>query len=49
MNNTAIIEALNTRYATQEFDASKTISAEDLDTLIESMRLAPSSYGVQPW
>ena len=49
MNNTAILEALNTRYATQEFDASKTISAEDLDTLIESMRLAPSSYGVQPW
>lgn len=49
MNNTAILEALNRRYATQAFDTSKTVSQEDLDTLIESMRLAPSSYGVQPW
>lgn len=49
MNNTAILEALNTRYATQAFDTSRTISQEDLDTLIESLRLAPSSYGVQPW
>ncbi len=47
MNN--IKEALNWRYATKEFDKNKKISSEDLKTLTESLRLSPSSFGLQPW
>lgn len=47
MNN--IINALNWRYATKSFDSSKKLSDEQLDTILESMRLSASSYGLQPW
>ena len=47
MNN-KITEALNWRYATKKF-SSKKIVAKDLGTLKESLRLAPSSFGLQPW
>ncbi|AHB41611.1 nitroreductase [candidate division SR1 bacterium RAAC1_SR1_1] len=47
MNN--IIEALNRRYATKKFDTNKKINQEDFTTLLESLRLAPSSFGLQPW
>ncbi|MBO9667519.1 MAG: NAD(P)H-dependent oxidoreductase [Bdellovibrio sp.] len=49
MNHGKIQEALEWRYATKKFDASKKISAEDWRTLTESLKLAPSSYGIQPW
>lgn len=44
-----IIEKLNWRYATKAFDPSKKISKEDLDVIIESFRLSPSSFGLQTW
>ena len=44
-----LIEDLNWRYATKEFDTSKKISDEDFNILLESLRLAPSSFGLQPW
>ena len=44
-----IIEALNWRYATKEFDPSKKISDKDLDVITESLRLTASSFGLQPW
>jgi len=37
------------RYATKKFDASKKVSAEDLATLKEAIRLTASSYGLQPY
>lgn len=43
------IEKLEWRYATKEFDASKKLSKEQVDTLAESLRLAASSFGLQPW
>tara|TARA_B110000285_G_scaffold195217_1_gene225365 strand:- start:202 stop:834 length:633 start_codon:yes stop_codon:yes gene_type:complete len=43
-----IIEDLNWRYAAQKFDSSKSISEEHLDIIKESLRLVPSSYGLQP-
>lgn len=46
---TKIIESLNWRYATKEFDATKNISNEDLDEIIEAFRLTSSSFGLQPW
>lgn len=45
----SILKALSWREATKHFDAEKKLSAEQLDTLLESARLAPSSYGLQPW
>jgi nitroreductase len=39
----------NWRYATKKFDATKKITAEDLDILMEAIRLSSSSYGLQPY
>ena len=44
-----IIESLNWRYATKKYDASKKISNQDLETLLEATRLSVSSYGLQPY
>lgn len=46
---TQIIEDLNWRYATKAFDPEKKVSEKDLATLLESLRLTPSSFGLQPW
>lgn len=46
---TDIIKALNWRYATKQFDATKKISDKDVETLVETLRLSPSSFGLQPW
>ncbi len=43
-----IIDALNRRYATKAYDTTKKVSDEDLNTILEAMRLAPSSFGLQP-
>ena len=43
-----ILNALNWRYATKKFSDRK-VSDEDLKILIESARLAPSSFGLQPF
>lgn len=44
-----IIEDLNWRYATKTFDSNQKISKEDFQILLESLRLSPSSFGLQPW
>ncbi len=44
-----IINALNWRYAVRSFDKAKKVSEKDLDTILEAGRLAPSSFGLQPW
>ena len=44
-----IIEALNWRYATKLFNPEKKLSEKDRETLMEAVRLAPSSFGLQPW
>lgn len=44
-----IIENLNWRYATKEFNPTKKVSAEDLETIVEAFRLTASSFGLQPW
>ncbi len=46
---TDIIKALNWRYATKEFDATKKLSDKEIGTLLEAARLSPSSFGLQPW
>ena len=47
--NSSLINSLNWRYATKKFDPTKKISSEDLDDLLETLRLAPSSFGLQPY
>lgn len=44
-----ILNKLNWRYATKNFDSSKQVSNEDLNTLLEAGRLTASSYGLQPY
>lgn len=44
-----IIDALNNRYAVKIFDKNKKISNEELNTILESGRLSPSSLGLEPW
>ena len=49
MQNSDIKQALDWRYATKKFDATKKISTQDWQTLTDALTLAPSSYGLQPW
>ncbi len=49
MHMNQYIDNLNWRYATKKFDPTKKLTAEQLDMLCESLRLAPSSSGLQPW
>ena len=43
-----IIKDLNWRYATKKFDSSKNIKDEDFEVIKDSLRLVPTSYGLQP-
>lgn len=45
----SIIEDLNWRYAVKEFDPTRKVSTDKLNTLLESTRLSASSFGLQPW
>ena len=47
--NTQLLSALNWRYATKIFDATKKISTEVWQTLEQSLVLTPTSYGLQPY
>jgi len=42
-------ESLSWRYAVQAFDADGTVSENDIEEIIDIFRLAPSSFGLQPW
>jgi nitroreductase len=44
-----LVDALNWRYATKRFDPAKKISDEVWNALEQSLVLAPSSIGLQPW
>lgn len=44
-----ILKSLKDRYATKMFDKSKKLSEENLMTILEAGRLAPTSFGLQPF
>lgn len=44
-----IIDRYNFRHACKQMDPNKKISAEDFQTLLEVIRLSPSSMGMEPW
>ena len=45
----SLIENLNWRHAVKAYDPTKKVSQEDLNTILESARLAPTSSGLQPF
>ena len=44
-----LLQQLHWRYATKKFDPTKKIAEDVWQALIESLILAPSSFGLQPW
>ena len=44
-----LVDALNWRYATKKFDPARKIPADTWAALEQSIVLAPSSIGLQPW
>jgi nitroreductase/dihydropteridine reductase len=48
-NIMSLQQSLEWRYAVKKFDHTKKISTEQLDTLLKTVQLTPSSYGLQPY
>ncbi|WP_144113112.1 NAD(P)H-dependent oxidoreductase [Paraburkholderia sp. BCC1886] len=46
---TTVNERLAWRYATKKYDATKAVPADKLERIIEAVRLAPTSSGLQPF
>ena len=44
-----ILDSLNWRYATKAYDKTRKISPENWEILEQSVTLAPSSFGIQPY
>jgi nitroreductase len=40
---------LSWRYATKKFDTSRKVSDGDLDSIIEAIRMTPTSFGMMPY
>jgi nitroreductase len=49
IDRTQLLEQLNWRYATKQFDPQRKISVQDWATLEDALQLTPSSGGLQPW
>jgi nitroreductase len=46
---TVLTEKLNWRYATKKMDPARTVPQDKLDRILEAVRLAPTSSGLQPF
>lgn len=44
-----LLEKLNWRYAVKKMDATKAVSKDKVDRILEAIRLAPTSSGLQPF
>src|SRR6266403_1224200 len=44
-----LLDRLNWRYATKQFDPNRKISAQDWAAIEDALLLTPSSGGLQPW
>ena len=49
ISSETLLNALNWRYATKQFDATRRIDDATWSVLEQAMVLAPSSFGLQPW
>lgn len=48
-STTSVLNALQWRYATKQFDSARKIDAETWNAIEQSLILTPSSFGLQPW
>lgn len=44
-----ILNAFQYRHATKEFDATKKVSEENINYILKTANLSPSSFGFEPW
>jgi len=49
MTESELLQSLRWRYACKKFDSSRKLSSTQIETLLETLRLTPSGYGLQPW
>jgi len=49
MTKQDILKAFQFRHACKEFDPSKKVAKDDMDFILETARLSPSSFGIEPW
>ncbi len=49
MEKNRFLDTMMYRHASKEFDATKKISDEDFDDILQMGRLSPSSFGLEPW
>ena len=49
MTKQEILSTFHFRHACKEFDRSKIIPKDDFEFILETARLSPSSYGLEPW
>jgi nitroreductase len=49
ISSETLLQQLNWRYATKQFDPQRKISVADWATLEDALVLSPSSGGLQPW
>ena len=45
----AVLNAFHFRHACKSYDAAKKIPADDFAYILETARLSPSSFGLEPW
>lgn len=43
------MDAMAFRHACKKFDNTRAIASETFETILESVRLSPSSFGMEPW
>lgn len=44
-----VLNAFQYRHATKEFDAERKLSDEDINFILKTANLSPSSFGFEPW
>lgn len=49
MTDSTLIDQLNWRYATKKMDPAKAVPQDKVDTIVEAIRMAPTSSGTQPF
>lgn len=49
MNTTEIINAFKFRHATKEFDSTKKLTEDEINFILQTAHLSPSSFGFEPW
>jgi nitroreductase len=49
MTKQDILNAFQFRHACKEFDPDKKVAKDDMDFILETARLSPSSFGIEPW